>query len=40
MAPSNLHGYPRALFDNYNTHTGIAYRGIGPDRPKIWTDIQ
>jgi hypothetical protein len=40
MAPSNLHGYPRALSDNYNTHTGIAYRGIGPDRPKIWTDIQ
>ena len=40
MAPSNLHGYPRALSDNYNIATRIAYHGVGPDRPKIWTDIQ
>ena len=40
MAPSNLHGYPRALSDNYNISTCIAYHGVEPDRPKIWTDIQ
>jgi hypothetical protein len=39
MAPSNLHGYPRTLSDNYNTDNYVAYHGVGPDRPKIWPDI-
>jgi hypothetical protein len=40
MAPSNLHGYPRALSDNYNICTRIAYHAIGPDRPELWPNIQ
>jgi hypothetical protein len=40
MAPSNLHGYPRALSDNYNTHTCTAYHDVGPDRSEIWSNIQ
>jgi hypothetical protein len=40
MAPSNLHGYPRALSDNYNTHTCTAYHDVGPDRSEIRSNIQ